>query len=264
MVRVLGEYGYGGALHVEAGDASLKACRFNGNTALMVSAADSLDASAGGISIGAKSRLSIADCVFVSSHAGGVGRQETAKSPLSAQLLGTRASHVLCQGIASIQNCTFTLQLSVQQPNSAPWGIVALGTGSVVVADSMLQSSEPNMGALRVAENGQALLRNCIGMNVTIDPSVAEGKLGIVDSQFLPPLPAGVKTLQPLTAMKVLPTSACATREPHARVGRAAEWSAVARARGSSRLPACATTAVAVRQSSRLSRMWPPPRCGSA
>jgi hypothetical protein len=83
----------------------------------------------------------------------------------------------------------------------------------------MLQSSEPNMGALRVAENGQALLRNCIGMNVTIDPSVAEGKLGIVDSQFLPPLPAGVKTLQPPNCYESIadqrmcdPRAACTSR----------------------------------------------------
>jgi predicted outer membrane repeat protein len=194
---VLAEYGYGGALHVEAGDASLTSCRFDGNTALMASKSDSLDASAGGISVGAKAHLAIDDCAFVSSYAGGVGRQEAAKSPLSAKFLGLRAAHILSQGIASVRNCTFTMEINNTLQYSAPWWIVAVGTGSVILTDCLLQSSLPPMGMLSVVDYGQALLRSCRGVNVSIDPKIAEGKLGIVDSQFSPALPSSLLVLRP-------------------------------------------------------------------
>ncbi len=198
LLSVQSEYGYGGALHIEASKVRMEFCKINANIARMDHVANAFGASGGGISIWQDAELTLLDSSFSANQAGGVGKDEI-QLPANAETRRIiRAAHILSPGITVVRGCVFTSTTPINLPYSAPWWIVGTAAGRITLVNSTFRGSTAGQeGMLSCANDATALLRSCTGSNVLIDPKVAAGKLGIVGSAFEPALGADLKCIAP-------------------------------------------------------------------
>ena len=199
IVRVRAEYGYGGALHVESSKLALASCRFDSNVALLDDVAAAISATAGGISVWQDAELTVSDTSFSANQAGGIGQNEAKGSGGAEARLKVRAAHILSAGKTVARRCKLTSTAHIDLPYKAPWWIVGTGAGRITLLNSTFEGSTagPAEGMLSLANDVTALLRGCAGTDVLIDPKVAKGKLGIVDSIFAPALDAALDYVAP-------------------------------------------------------------------
>ena len=198
-VRVLAEYGFGGAVHVEASTLLLAWCRFEWNVALMDDRAAASGATAGGISVSNDAELTVLDTSFYANNAGGVGKHEAVGSPQAVARRVIRAAHILSEGKTVALRCEFARTAPIDLPNSAPWWIVGTARGQIRLVNSTFRGSTTGQaeGMLSLADEAAALLRSCAGSNVLVDLKVAGGKLGVVDSTFEPALGSSLRSIAP-------------------------------------------------------------------
>ena len=139
----------------------------------------------------------LTDTSFDANQAGGVGWAEAVGSPLVESQRNIRAAHILSPGITVAHRCVFTSTSLTSLPYCAPWWIVGIAAGRITFVNSTFQGSSAGQadGMLSFANDVSALLRGCAGKDVMIDPKVG-GKLGIVDSTFVPAL-GSVKSIAP-------------------------------------------------------------------
>ena len=189
MVRVLGEYGYGGALHCEGSKVLLDSCGFDSNIALADATANG--ANAGGISVWQDAELTVLDTSFSANQAGG--------RYFAEEMRAIHAAHILSAGNTVVRTCIFMSTAPISPPFSAPWWIVGTGGSRIALVNSTFRGATAGQpeGMLSMADDATALLRSCAGSNVLIDPKVAGGKLGIVDSTFEPALSTSLKSIAP-------------------------------------------------------------------
>jgi hypothetical protein len=194
-VLVRARYGAGGAVHIESGEAHLTHCRFTGNVARMTTPT-AYDATAGGVSVGAQGILYMTDSRMLSNYAGGVGHYEKSAtaSGTSQAILMERAAHVFCIGKAVIERCTFEFRLRPDDElgveNSAKSFLVGKQAGRILLANSTLVGSE-SQAVIGLFDTAEAVIRGCSASGMTLNPEVlVQGRLGIVNSTFDPPLPA--------------------------------------------------------------------------
>jgi hypothetical protein len=199
MVRVLAEYGYGGALHVEASKMLVVACGFGSNVALLDDPAATYGATAGGVSVWQDAELTLLDTSFSANQAGGVGTLEATGDPGTETHRVVRAAHILSPGKTVAHRCVFTSTAPISLPYSAPWWIVGTGAGRITLVNSTFRGPAAGQveGMLSLADRASALLRSCTGSNVMVDLKVAGGNLGIVDSTFAPALGSSLKSIVP-------------------------------------------------------------------
>jgi hypothetical protein len=191
MVRVRDEYGYGGALHCEGSKVHLVSCGFDSNIALADATANG--ANAGGISVWQDAELTVLDTSFSANQAGG--------GFLAEKMRAIHAAHILSAGKIVVRTCIFMSTAPISPPLSAPWWIVGTGGSRIALVNSTFRGATAGQaeGMLTFVDVATALLRGCAGSNVLIDPTVAGGKLGIVDSTFEPALSASLKSIAPPT-----------------------------------------------------------------
>jgi hypothetical protein len=199
-VRVKAEYGFGGAVHIESSKVLLDLCRFDSNVALLDDPRAAISATAGGISVWQDAELNVTDTSFSANQAGGIGQHEAKGGGGNAETRrAVRAAHILSAGTTVARRCKFTSTAPIDLPYKAPWWIVGTGAGRITLLSSAFRGSTTGLveGMLSLPNEVNALLRGCIGSNVLIDPKVAEGRLGIVDSIFAPALGASLKSVAP-------------------------------------------------------------------
>ncbi len=199
LLSVQSEYGYGGALHIEASKVRMERCQIDANIARMDHVGDAFGASGGGISIWQDAELTLLDSSFSANQAGGVGKDEI-QLPANAETRRIiRASHILSPGITVAQRCVFTTTTPNSLPYSAPWWVVGTAAGRITLVNSTFRGSTIGQaeGMLSLADTASSIVRSCTGSNVLIDPKVAAGKLGVVDSTFAPALGAALKSVAP-------------------------------------------------------------------
>jgi hypothetical protein len=158
------------------------------------------DASGGGVSIDAKGKVVLVGAQFHSNFAGGVGQYESSGG-FSGQAESNRhlrASHVLCYGELILERCEFVDApvSSLAPPTGALWWLLGREFGRLRRSNSSFRSSTVGEGMLRLNGGAEAHIRGCEAFNMTVDPDIAEPRLGIVNSTFDPPLARSIRSIR--------------------------------------------------------------------
>jgi hypothetical protein len=78
-------------------------------------------------------------------------------------------------------------------PNAAAWWIVVDNSGGVVLVESAFRSSTGPQGLLILpSTSGGAIVRGCVGQNMTLESNAGVNSVGLVNSSFVPPLDASL------------------------------------------------------------------------
>jgi hypothetical protein len=200
-VSVYESKGYGGAVRLEAGELRLEGGVLRRNIARMESSA-AYAASAGGVSVGAKGKLTLQRTQMSANAAGGVGRDEASGvyAHDAEHARKVRAAHIDCLGSAAIEHCVLEGMVAVDpvERAAAPWFLVGRQSGRLSLVDTSVVVSEGSSeGLLNLIDDAEALMRGCRVAGAAISGEVSESKLGIVNSTFSPALDPSVKTIGP-------------------------------------------------------------------
>jgi hypothetical protein len=171
--QVSANRGYGGALHVMSGKATLIGCTFRGNVAKLVSSSAGLDASGGAVAVGAGGSLELVGAEMYSNEAGGKGLYETVGSykPTSDANMNARALHIDCAGTAIVAGSRISslpAEAGLTQLDAEPLAysasafITVSKAGAIIVRDCTLQSIAAGAVLLRlVGSRSQSVIRGC-------------------------------------------------------------------------------------------------------
>ena len=200
-------FGYGGAVLAEGGKFSFEGGVWRHNTVQLASPL-AFTASAGGLYAAvAPGDVNLVGVRFVSNTAGGIGQAESSAvfTSLAKERHDQRAAHIEVGNTVTvtIERCSFEgVAASVAiQPPLAKWLLFARSSARLRLVDSSIivvtESSDSSEGLLQLSSDAEALIRGCHVIGAAISPDVSEGKLGIVNSTFSPPLNNSVKTIGP-------------------------------------------------------------------
>jgi hypothetical protein len=177
------------------------------NVAQMDSNLQAYEASGGSVSVGEKAGIVIEHTDMWLNQAGGVGLYES--NVATAQTGGTnrnnRASTIDCAGSAILRGCRLSTVSDVGEeavliPNNGVHWLVSRLSGRLALIDTYLTGSDaiqrPAALAI-VGDKATALLRGCVGTNVTIGMGNTVTNLGIVGSVFRPSLNGSVRSINP-------------------------------------------------------------------
>jgi hypothetical protein len=200
--------GAGGAVLAEGGRFSFEGGVWRHNTVQLASPL-AFGATAGGLfAATASGEVSLVGVRFVSNTAGGIGQAESSAIFISTAMErhDKRAAHIEVGNTATvtIERCSFEGVLSsvAIQPPLAKWLLYARSSARLRLVDSSVvvvteSSDSSSEGLLQLSGDAEALIRGCHVIGAAISSDVSEGKLGIVNSIFSPPLNNSVKTIGP-------------------------------------------------------------------
>ena len=211
LVQVANLRGYGGAVYVMSGHATLIACTLLRNVAKLGSSSTGLHASGGAVGIGDGATLELFGSQMQMNEAGGKGLYETLGmfQLTSDANRKARAAHIDCAGTIVLTNSKIAPYLGLPSSsavlgveklsNSASAFIVGSGAGVITLRDCLFESAVAGVVLLRlVGLQAQSLVRGCKSVNVTVDipggetersTEMPSARFAIVNCTFQPPLP---------------------------------------------------------------------------
>ena len=197
LVQVSSDRGFGGAVYLLSGRATLSDCTLRSNVAKLVSFVGGLHASGGAAAVGDSGMLELFGVQMHSNSAGGKGRNEVqvlAKKVSDANRFA-RAAHIDCAGTITLINSRISLPQAVDPlPYEATAFITASGAGTIMLRDSSFESAVAGTMLVRlVGPQSQSVIRGCTAVNVGVDVDAANSspatRFAAVNSSFEPPLP---------------------------------------------------------------------------
>ena len=174
--------GYGGAVYVMSGRATLLDCTLRRNVA-KIFPATGRHASGGAAAIGNSGSLELIGVRLLSNDAGGAGEFDvnpTYKAQAMASGI-TRAAHIDCAGQVTLVGSSILSSPASSSAERSELGVGQLEfaasalitgreTGAIVLRDCMFESAVADAVLLRlIGSQSQAVMRGCTATNMTVD-----------------------------------------------------------------------------------------------